>query len=456
MLIVNTVKSFRSGTSGAGFGWFSKRRHGAMAKNMAVLGFGTALSQVLNVISTPVLSWYYSPESFGIMATALSIVYIFASLANLNYDASIILPKSKNEATDLLFLCLFLNLISSVLFLFILTVCMQYFNILSIPASPWLYFLLTIGVLLLSTFNSLNYYAVRIEAYTASSVSHVIRTLACLLVQMLGILSSCSALWLIGGRIFGLAPALGYLVKRECSSLLEPRTMPRPTDLIKAAQAYRRFPIFAAPQRIIAILAEEMPTLALATFFGPSAAGYYWFSSRLLQMPCGVISSAIGRVFSREAVKKLHKKQKTFPAAIKIVVVLALLALLPVCAVALWAPHIFDFFLGEQWLTAARYSQWIAIWVFFRFAFSPVLCLFTVLNEQKRLLQLDTFAFFVRIALIAYCALVLDALAVVMMLSIFESVKIAVYGMIVLYLAKFHDKQALTLPSFDQPASPLA
>lgn len=447
MLISDAIKRFHGSHHRVSLRWFSKGRHRRIARNMAVLGSGTALSQALNVISTPVLSWYYSPESFGVMATALSIVYIFSSLANLNYDSSIVFPKCNNEAIDLLFLCLFLNVISSFVFFLLLFTYFQFFDNPPIDQSIWIYFLLTIGIFLMSTFNSLNFYTVRIEAYIASSASQVIRTLSSLSVQMLGIMFSSSALWLISGRILGLAPALAYLVKRECLSLLNWRTMPSLARLINAAQTYRRFPIFAAPQRVIALLSEEMPTLVLVAFFGPGAAGHYWFSSRLLQMPCGVISSAIGRVFSREAVKKLHNQQEIFPPAIKIVVALAFLAILPVCAVVLWAPDIFDFVLGDRWNTAARYSQWIAIWVFFRFSVAPVLCLYTILNQQKRLLQLDTFAFVIRAALLAHCAFTLDALAAVIMLSIFESIKIAAYGIIILRLARLHDKQILVSPA---------
>ena len=443
MLNFGVAKHRQGGRHLAGQDWFSKGRHGKIAKNMAVLGFGTALSQALNVIATPILSWYYSPESFGVMATALSIVYIFSSLANLNYDSSIVMPKEKDEAIDLLFLCLYMNFVSFFLFLVLSLTYFQFFENKLSDNYFLLSFLLSLGVLLLSAFNTLNFYAVRIEAYTSSSASQIFRTLSSLCVQILGILFSSSALWLISGRILGVAPALAYLVKRERTSLPNWWSTPTRARLIRAAKIHRRFPIFSAPQRIIALLSEEMPTLALVVFFGPGAAGHYWFSSRLLQMPCGVISSAIGRVFSREAVKKLHNRQNIFPPAIKIVVSLASLAIFPVYAVVAWASELFDVVLGNQWQTAAKYSQWIAIWVFFRFSIAPILCLFNILNQQKRLLQLDTIAFVLRVALLAYCTIALDAMAVVILLSIFESIKITTYGVIILGLTRRHDKHRL-------------
>lgn len=432
----DVIKLLRIGGRGQGVGLFSVRRHSTMAKSVAILGFGTAFSQFLNIISTPVLSWYYTPESFGVMATSLSIVYIVASLSNINYDAAIVLTKNKSQSEDLLLLCLIMNTICFLVFFIFIYFAIGFFENLSEYASFWFLATISIGVLLTSTFNSLQYYAVRIEDYTSSSVSHVIKTLFCLIIQMVGILFNSTTFWLIAGRVFGLVPSIGYLLGRNRATDPKRRLRTRLASLINVAQTYRRFPYYAAPQRVISLVAEEMPTLVLASVFGPSAAGYYWFSSRLLQMPCGVISSAIGRVFSREAIKKIHQGQKAFRPAIKIVAVLALVATPPVVVTMLWAPEMFDAVLDSRWQTAASYSQWIVIWVFFRFSLSPILCLFTVLSEQKRLLKLDSVAFLIRSCLLAYCALKLDALTLVMALSLFESAKIALYGVIILSIAR--------------------
>jgi len=321
----------------------------------------------------------------------------------------------------------------------------NYFRFFDDISFPYLPLFLALGVFLLSTFNSLGYWAVRVEAYAESSISHVIRTLACLSVQLTGILFSSSVVWLVGGRIIGLVPAIGFLFRRQASVLFRRGIRPELPRLLETARKFRRFPIFAAPQRIISLVAEELPTLALAAFFGPGAAGYYWFSNRLLQMPCGIISQAIGRVFYRESVKKVHDQKTKFPGGLKIVLALSTLALLPVSAFTVWAPQLFDLFLGPQWQTAAIYSQWIVIWAFFRFSIAPIINLFTVLDHQKLLLKLDSIVFVMRLALIAYCSLTLDALALVISLSIFESTKIALYGIIALRLAWTSDRKLRVL-----------
>lgn len=438
------IRGLRGGML-ANLGFFSKKRHGQIARNAIVLGFGTALSQALNILSTPVLSWYYSPETFGLMATTLSIVYIVASLANVNYDAAIVLPKDDEEALNLLFFCLICNIFCAVFCYLLASFCLNHFDLFNDVSFPFLPLFLSLGVFLLSTFNLLNQWAVRIEAYADSSTSHVIRTLCCIAIQLTGILFSSSVTWLIGGRVFGMAPAIGYLFQRQATIIHKLNPVRRLHSLVTTVKKFRRFPIFAAPQRIIALVAEELPTLVLAAFFGPSIAGHYWFSNRLLQMPCGVISQAIGRVFYRESAKKVHLDQAKFPGAIKIVIALSSVAILPVLMIAIWAPQIFELALGEQWQTAAFYSQWIVIWAFFRFSIAPIINLFTVLDQQKLLLKLDSFVFVVRILMIAYCALVLNAMAVVIMISIFESTKIALYGAIALRLAWMSDQRLLRM-----------
>ncbi|MEL6965665.1 MAG: oligosaccharide flippase family protein, partial [Pseudomonadota bacterium] len=187
------------------------QRHGAIAKNVAVLGFGTALAQFLNIIITPVLSWYYSPEAFGVMAASLSIVYIVASLSNANYDAAIVMPKEKEESADLLVLCLMMNVAVTVLFFGVAWFVTSFLERFAPYSSLWLLTMLAVGVLLMSSFNCLQVYAVRVEDYAASSASHVMRTLSCIIVQLVGVLFTSSAYWLIAGRVFGLAPAIAYL-----------------------------------------------------------------------------------------------------------------------------------------------------------------------------------------------------------------------------------------------------
>ena len=455
MIIAELMKVVRAIRKDRNSGPFLARRHGVIAKNVAVLSFGTALSQLLNIISTPVLSWYYTPESFGIMATSLAIVYIASSLANANYEAAIVMTKTKNKAEDLLSLCLILNIFSSILFFIITYFAVRHIDSLSDYSSWYFLMILSIGVAFTSTFNSLQYYAVRTEDYSAASASHVFRTLFGLVIQMSGALFNGAALWLIAGRVFAPLPSIGYALSRDWRSLQEHQLKLRFADLVNIARSYRRFPLFAAPQRAIALLAEEMPTLVLASVFGPGPAGYYWFSNRLLQMPCGVISQAIGRVFSREAAKNVHQNRTTFRPAIRIVAALALVSMPVVAIIIIWAPDVFNFILGPQWQTAAIYCQWIAIWVFFRFSLSPVLCLFTVLSEQKRLLKLDSVTFVIRAGLIAYCAFKLDALALVMSLSIFESLKIAIYGLIILRLARKPPRSAQEATPDIQVSAPL-
>jgi len=116
MLGFNITRNLRNYALGLNIGPLAKGRSGNIARNAVVLGFGTALSQTLNILSTPVLSWYYSPETFGLMAAALSIVYLAASLANVNYDSAIVLPNDDQEGLDLFYFCLFCNMICSIVF----------------------------------------------------------------------------------------------------------------------------------------------------------------------------------------------------------------------------------------------------------------------------------------------------------------------------------------------------
>ena len=78
----------------------------SFAANVLKLVTGTTFAQVIIVLASPLLTRLYGPEAFGFLALFTSITSIIGVIACMRYEMAIMLPKTDEEAANLLGLCL--------------------------------------------------------------------------------------------------------------------------------------------------------------------------------------------------------------------------------------------------------------------------------------------------------------------------------------------------------------
>jgi O-antigen/teichoic acid export membrane protein len=82
-------------------------------KNVLKLVTGTLISQIITLLSAPIITRIYGAQNFGIMLIFTSISAIFIPVINMRYELSIILPRKKSEASNLFILCVFIAIFFS-------------------------------------------------------------------------------------------------------------------------------------------------------------------------------------------------------------------------------------------------------------------------------------------------------------------------------------------------------
>ena len=93
-------------------------KNSSFVRNSLTLIFGTALAQLIPILLQPILRRSYSPEEFGFISIYITIVGMFAAIANFKYESAIVIPKEKKEADHLVLIGLFLSfVVSSILFI---------------------------------------------------------------------------------------------------------------------------------------------------------------------------------------------------------------------------------------------------------------------------------------------------------------------------------------------------
>jgi lipopolysaccharide exporter len=81
-------------------------RSSSFATDILKLVTGTTFAQVVTILASPLLTRLYGLEAFGFLALFTSITSIIGVIACMRYELAIMLPKTDEEAANLLGLCL--------------------------------------------------------------------------------------------------------------------------------------------------------------------------------------------------------------------------------------------------------------------------------------------------------------------------------------------------------------
>src|SRR2546421_8958625 len=101
-----------SGGAGSILGqrWIAQR---SFARNVAILGGGTALAQTFNILLAPVLTRLYSPDSFGRYALFVSFLNVAMVGVSLRYEPGILAARAERKAAQLAFAAFLFSLPTS-------------------------------------------------------------------------------------------------------------------------------------------------------------------------------------------------------------------------------------------------------------------------------------------------------------------------------------------------------
>ena len=155
-------------------------RSSSFAADVLKLVTGTTIAQVITILAAPVITRLYGPEAFGLLTLFASITSILGvNRLHGAYELAIMLPKTDEEAANLLGLCLLCAAVVSGL-----TIPALYFGgdaLLSLPRAPGLgpYLILVPPFVFISgVFLALNYWNSRTKHFGRLSVARVTSSLA--------------------------------------------------------------------------------------------------------------------------------------------------------------------------------------------------------------------------------------------------------------------------------------
>ena len=347
----------------------------------------------------PLLTRFYSPEDFSILALYVAILTIAAPVTCMRLDTAIPLPESDDEAANLLALALS----STIVVIVLLGLVVLFFGTALTTAvgrpeiAPHLW-LVPFGVGLMGFYSSFQYTVMRQKAFTLIARTKVMQALAGLSSQIglawagyvpLGLLlghalMSGAGVVTLALRIFRQSAGEGALTAVSWYRMLQ------------ALNTYRRFPQYSVAGDLSNNAGIQLPILLIAAFITGPEAGLLFLAMRAVGTPMTIVGGAIAQVYYSYAAD--YARQGTLAdETTKIFKRLSRMLVVPMLALCLFAPDLFRIAFGPEWERAGIIVIMMMPWYAFRLISSPISMVMHVQMRQRLMLMLTLAGLVIRV-----------------------------------------------------------
>jgi O-antigen/teichoic acid export membrane protein len=355
---------------------------GRFARSVSLLAGGTAGSQLLLVLTSPILSRLYTPTEFGVLAVFAAIVAIFAVIVSLRYQLAIPLPAEDKEATHVM-IAAFASVAMVVTFV---GVAVALFGAGSVrragvpELAPYLW-LLPPALLILGIYQVSKYWAIRVHAFRDVAGSQVTQALSAVVVQIVAF--PLGALALILGQIAGQSAGAGRLFAMAVRDRWPAVQSTQGHQIWSAAKRYKQFPLYSTWGALFNVAGSKLPSILFAVLFSPASAGMYFLAHRVLAMPVQLIGRSVADVLLGHAARAL--RNGSLDRLIRLIYrTLVQVAVPPALLVVITAPDLFATVFGSDWRQAGQFAQWMIPWTVLVFVVSPLSTLTAVVEKEGR------------------------------------------------------------------------
>jgi O-antigen/teichoic acid export membrane protein len=352
---------------------------------------GTAAGQGLALLAAPVLTRLYAPRDFGVLGVFVAIVTLLNVVGTFRYELAVPLPADDRTALDLVAVGLLANVcVVAGLWVLVPFVGDRVERWTATPDLADQLWLLPPTVLATGAYAVLTYWAIRCREYRSIARRNVTYgvaqvgtqlVLGALGVRPLGLLAGTGA-----GQLAG-ALALARALRRREGARLRAVSL---AGMRAAARRYRRFPLFSTWSGLLNSAGSVAPVLLLAGLHGPTVAGWFTLSTRVVGAPIGLVGEAVAQVYLGEAAELARRD----PGGVRrlfgrVSARLFGVGLIPITLLALPAPWWFPAVFGERWHAAGEYAQVLLPMYLLQFAVVPLSQTLNVLEQQHLQLLWD-------------------------------------------------------------------
>jgi O-antigen/teichoic acid export membrane protein len=361
----------------------SKGHSGGFLSSVMKMAAGGAVGQAIVLLSMPVLSRWYSPEDFGVLAIFTGLTAFLVAAASFRLEMAIPLPEQTERAADLTFLSLFLVLMTSIAS----ALCVRWFgeafsNWIGAPDLWTFLWFLPLAVFSLGCLQALGYWIARRKDFALLGASRTLQLGGQAGVQLAAGAAGLGAVGLILG--FSAGPLMGLLLLLSRSGLSTENVFSR--NWGKLASTYRKFFLFTTWAALLDVAALQLASLLLARCFSLEVAGYFALAMRIVSAPMILLSAAVTQVFYPTAAEHDRTTAGAKDLVERTASSLCLLSLAIFPLVMIHGPAIFGIVFGAAWIPAGSFARLLAPLMALAFIGSPIWTMFFVQGHQRQTL----------------------------------------------------------------------
>lgn len=364
--------------------YFSKLLQGNFIRNVFVLAGGTLLSQIIILVTLPIVTRLYSPTEYGTYSMYLSIIGILLMLVSFSYENAITLPEDDRTAFSVISLslriCIGVSIASGI-----------GIYILQEPLSIWLhesylphyYFFFIISLFGAGFYQILNYWSIRKKYFRQLSRTKYVQSLSQVGSQMGLSLLHLGPLGLILGDIVGRFGGLFPQWRLWRKDVRSQEVKPDWNDLKETAYRYRRFPLLSTASNILNSLGLYLPTIMLASFYGPQVAGWFALGQRILGSPMTLVMNSVRNVYLANSSEYMNEAPgKLYDLFRKTVLHMFVIGVAIIALFVFAAPAAFSSLFGEEWRKSGEFIQILSLMYLSQFVANAVGTTIDVMERQ--------------------------------------------------------------------------
>lgn len=357
---------------------------GQFSRSVSILAGGTAFSQALAVLASPVLTRLYSVEDFGYFQMYAAFM-LFATLAvTLRYEQAIFLPEKEYVAASLVIVTFFTIIMMTAVFGCLAWVVHRYKFLPSSAAGlqPYLA-LIPFAICGAGIYLTLSIWALRQKAYPRVMGTKITQVGSQITVQAgLGIFHVGAFGLLLGDAIGRFAGSLSLARLAWTRSQNAFRAV-RWRTVWDAAVRYRHFPFVSSSSSLLGVAAYSLPPLLMAQLYGAKTLGWFALGDRVLGAPAVLVGQAVSQVYCVEAAAlNAANPEALLGLFMRSVKRLLLLGLVPFLIFLFFGPTLFGFVFGQSWREAGVYARWLAAMHYVALVAWPLTPTLNILEKQ--------------------------------------------------------------------------
>ena len=330
-------------------------------KYISTLISGTALSQLISIISTFILARIYTPDSFGVFGSALAICTIMSVMIGLKYELTVIFPKTERVASLAsalsVLVVLFLTLVAFLLLTFV-----SYLHLINLDFPVITY--ITITALLAFEQISMNW-LVRTKSFKIIAYIAILKTTS---IAVLQILLSDTTMGLWYGYLLGNLIAAFFYLLFTFRSLVGGIHAISFNRISYFLTRNKKFPKYSLPAGTLNSFGNQIPILLIRSLFGEQYAGYFLLIRKLILAPAILISTNINKVLSQDVTKRIAQNKPYLENVIFYIQLSAILSLITFTFILIFIYNNgIAIIMGENWNEAVALAYILLPFAIFSF-----------------------------------------------------------------------------------------